>query len=100
MLELARLTIDDFAPRLRQTFRVALDAAALDLELLRATPLGAQPPAPDRRRPFSLIFRGPSAPLLPQRIYRLENASLGALEIFLVPIGPDAAGLCYEAIFS
>jgi hypothetical protein len=97
---LAALVWTDFAACLQQSFRVALDGASLELELVAADPLGAGDPAAGRRRPFSLIFRGPAVPLLPQRIYRLENRALGALEIFLVPIGPDAAGLRYEAIFT
>jgi hypothetical protein len=37
---------------------------------------------------------------MPQRIYRLQHEELGQLELFLVPIGPDADGMCYEAVFS
>jgi hypothetical protein len=97
---LAGLAWSDFAPCLAQSFRVALAGESLDLELVGAEPLGSGDPSPGRRRPFSLIFRGPPAPVLAQRIYRLENAELGALEIFLVPIGRDAAGLRYEAVFT
>jgi hypothetical protein len=97
---LADLTCAEFAACLAQRFRVALGGASLELELVGADLLGSEGAAAGRRRPFSLIFRGPTAPVLPQRIYRLESASLGTLEIFLVPIGPDAAGLRYEAIFT
>jgi hypothetical protein len=97
---LAALTRADFAACLQQGFRVALDGASLELELVGADPLGSGDAAPGRRRPFSLVFRGPAAPVLPQRIYRLENAALGALELFLVPIGRDTEGLRYEAIFT
>jgi hypothetical protein len=37
---------------------------------------------------------------LPQRIYRIEHATLGAFDLFLVPIGPDAQGLRYQAVFT
>jgi hypothetical protein len=97
---LAALALSDFSGCLQQRFRVAVGEASLDLQLVAADPLGGSEPAPGRRHPFSLIFLGPPAPLLPQRIYQLENDALGALEIFLVPIGPDGAGLRYEAIFS
>jgi uncharacterized protein DUF6916 len=33
------------------------------------------------------------------RIHRVEHEELGALDVFLVPIGPDQAGMCYEAVF-
>ena len=39
-------------------------------------------------------------PALPQRIYRLEHAELGGLDLFLVPIGRDASGITYEAVFT
>ena len=48
----------------------------------------------------SRVFRGPEAPILPQAIYSLELESLGRLEIFLVPVGPQAGGMGYEAVFS
>jgi hypothetical protein len=38
--------------------------------------------------------------VLPQQIYSLDHASMGRLSIFLVPIGADAGGTQYEAIFS
>jgi hypothetical protein len=55
-----------------------------------------------RAQPFSVYFRGPRNPLLPQQIYRLEHAEMGTLELFLVPIGPDpkGGGMNYEAVFN
>ena len=38
--------------------------------------------------------------VLPQRIYRLEHNGLGELDIFLVPIGKDADGVSYQAMFN
>ena len=52
------------------------------------------------RDPFSLAFRGPRTPVQPQRIYALEHARMGTLEIFLVPTGPDEDGMRYEAVFT
>jgi hypothetical protein len=54
----------------------------------------------ERRAPFSIVFRGPATPILPQRIYRLEHPAIGSFDLFLVPIGPDERGLRYEAIFT
>lgn len=53
-----------------------------------------------RKQPFSLYFRGPRQPVLPQQIYLLEHDRMGTLEIFLVPIGPDGQGMGYEAVFN
>lgn len=52
------------------------------------------------REAFSLLFLGPLQPILPQRIYRLSHDGLGELDIFLVPIGPQADGMGYEAVFT
>lgn len=97
---LEKLTHESFAAELGSEFRLPIAGrGSLLLTLAEATALGsARPGGP--RSPFSLVFRGPPAPVLPQRTYRLEHDRLGALEIFIVPIGPDALGMRYEAIFT
>ncbi len=60
----------------------------------------ALPPHRLRAEPFSLVLRGPRAPALPQAIYALTHPRLGKIELFLVPIGQDAQGLRYEALFN
>jgi len=98
---LDRLTSADFSALLQQTFRLSYhpQAAPLDLALVEVSEWG-EPPQPGGRRPFSLLFRGPREPLLPQRIYTLEHPQTGVLEIFLVPLGPDDTGQVYQAVFS
>lgn len=92
-------TLDDFAALLGERFDLQVDdAASLPVELVEAQPLGGA--AIDGRQPFSLLFNAPATPLLPQRIYRLAHARLPALDIFLVPVGADASGARYQAIFS
>jgi hypothetical protein len=71
---LAELTHETFASRIGERFAISEPAA---LEQANVG-VAAHDPA---RRPFSLVFRGPPRPLLPQRIYRLEHAALGPLEI-------------------
>jgi len=59
------------------------------------------------RAPFSVLFHGPLQPVGPQGIYRVEHAELGALELFIVPLGPDEptapgqapTAMRYEAVF-
>ncbi|HSS51114.1 MAG TPA: hypothetical protein VLX28_19405 [Thermoanaerobaculia bacterium] len=55
-----------------------------------------------RSEPFSAYFLGPRNPVLPQQIYRVTHDPLGALDLFLVPIGPDPklGGMLYEAVFN
>ena len=89
-------TVGTFSGHLGDSFRVhPEDSSTLDLELVSSTGLNE-----GSERPFSIVFRGPGDALLPQRIYRMEHAEIGAFEIFLVPIGPDEEGLRYEAIFN
>jgi len=102
---LDQFTLDTFSPLLGQTFSLIVDGAnMLPLELVEATDLqsSGRAPAADeaRRTPFSLVFRGPSTPVAPQRIYPLEHSAIGHIELFLVPIGPDGQGMRYEAIFT
>jgi hypothetical protein len=98
---LERLTKETFAEHLGSTFRLHYGAAQpLGVELTEARPLGAVSRGPIERAPFALLFRGPRQPVLPQQIYPLEHERLGTLEIFLVPVGPDAAGMQYEAVFT
>ncbi len=54
------------------------------------------------RQPFSLIFEGPTEPIFPQRIYRLEHPAMDdALELFLVPVGrSEKNGVRYQAVFT
>jgi hypothetical protein len=91
--------VDHFHERGGESFEVYADeGAVVALELVEVKPLG-ETPAPETRAPFSLVFRGPLEPALPQQTRILEHAELGALEILLVPIGPDDCGHRYEAIF-
>lgn len=87
-----------FARQVGQRFRIQTETLpATEVELVGVTRVDAPEP-----RPFALHFHGPLAPVLPQKIYRLEHDDLEAFELFLVPIGPDRDGkhLVYEAIFN
>lgn len=103
---LETLTLDSFAGLAGETFALSETGdRTLPLDLVEARSLASAGTAAEgsrrAREPFSLVFKGPAAPVLPQRIYRLEHARLGALELFLVPIGRDPGGsLLYEAIFT
>jgi len=94
--DLAILTAEDFRPHVGTRF--AVPAGPFEAELIEVDELDAAA-AGGPRAPFSLIFRGPLEPLLPQAIQRLEHDELGRLDVFLVPIGPDGPGMLYEAVF-
>jgi hypothetical protein len=55
---------------------------------------------PERRPPFSLIFRCADERVLPQHTYSLNHPALGEVSVFLVPIGKDAKGVSYQALFN
>ncbi len=103
-MTLDRLTVVDFAPLVGETFGLdAGEGGRLEVELASAKTFTEGAPAQDadgRRTPFSIHFRGPVDPLLPQQIYRVAHERLGALEIFLVPIGRDESATLYEAVFA
>jgi hypothetical protein len=101
---LDKLTVDDFKPAVGQRFTLDLDGTGeLELELVEAAtqdPDGKAAGDDGTRRPFHVHFRGPGEPILPQRIYAVKHDAVGALEIFIVPVGRDAEGTLYEAIFA
>ena len=101
-VELADLTLARLAPLVGSTFSVALAAPwNLRFELAEVAALSTQNSFTGAfRAPFRLIFHGPMRPVHPQATLPLEHPELGRVEIFLVPIGPDAQGMQYEAIFT
>ena len=100
---LQTVTVETFTPYVGDTFNVELDATTVfPLELASVVTLSERtaPYTSNPRSPFSLLFRGSHTPVLPQQIYHIVHQTLGALDIFLVPIGPDRQGMQYEAIFT
>jgi hypothetical protein len=96
---LENLTPASFEEHLGTRFRIhfggeaPLEAVLYEVKLHEAH-------AGPRPQPFSIYLRGPHGAVLPQRIYRMEHERMGAIEIFLVPIGPDGQGMRYEAVFN
>lgn len=97
------LTCENFSGRVGERFDAAEDDDGVALELVEAVQgdePGGRGPEGQERLQFSLVFRGPAAPGLAQGIHRLTHAELGELDLFLVPLGPDAEGMRYEAAFA
>lgn len=95
-------TQEAFSQCLGDVFRIALESGQhLSLELVEAAALPARGII-SPSQPFTLLFKSAESGFLPQGIYRLQHESMGALEIFLVPVGPDknGQGMCYESIFN
>jgi hypothetical protein len=96
---LETLTRETFERCTARRFRLRTEDGDLELELKHAADVGTRP-ASATRQAFSVTFDGPAEPILPQRIYTLENEELGELAIFLVPVASDEEGTQYEAVFT
>lgn len=52
------------------------------------------------REPFSLIFKGPADPQIPQGTYVLNHDKFDKLVLFLVPVSSGSSGIMYESLFN
>ena len=113
-MDLADLRAEDFIPQLNSVFQIHFTEAEqanglpplvelilLDVQIL-AERLTLSTTA---RTGFTLLFGGSlfgpnQRHYLPQHIYPLEHPTLGQLNIFLVPLGPQAGEMRYQAVFN
>ena len=89
----------DFSPLIDTAFALhgaAADAPRIDIVLFSAT---ENTRSPDLEQ-FSLLFRGPAETPVPQATYTMSHPELGEFPLFLVPVGRDARGMNYEALFN
>ena len=101
MRDLATVTCEEFEGCLGQSFKVAPDTdEALEIVLIEVKKLSVFDPEKDTRQAFSALFCGPPDRAFPQGIYRIENAVLGTIDVFLVHCGRDKRGLLYDATFA
>jgi hypothetical protein len=94
--DLATLRLDDFAPHRDAVFEMQSPAGVVPLKLVKVDPAGESGRAGGA---FSLLFTAPSGPWLPQAIYPVQHPTLGTMEVFLVPVGPESGGNGYQAVF-
>jgi hypothetical protein len=94
------MTLERLAGCLGQGFDVDLGTTSVAMTLSEARPLPQHSFAATMRQPFSLLFRSGSSIVLPQKIYRMTNATVGSIEIFIVPVARDREGIVYQAIFN
>jgi hypothetical protein len=98
MLQLNQVRPEDFEPLLGRALKVEVPGGAVTCELAQVRRL---PPHESRRHPpFAVILRGPPDRPFCQGIHPLLHPEHGRLEVFMVPVGPDGAGLCYEVTFN
>ena len=86
-----------FFENLESTFHLRLNGSeTLELQLVEVS----ESRKTRLQEMFSVVFRGRSGGVLPQKIYRLEHEKMGQLDLFLVPISQEGQEVCYEAVFN
>jgi hypothetical protein len=98
MLELDKVECEQFTPCLNQDFEIVFPDGTLPLKLTEARPLGVRPES--IREPFALTFVAGRPLRLPQGIYKMQNPTLGEMEIFLVQVAADQSSSTFEAVFN
>jgi hypothetical protein len=96
MTDLSELHGKTFADHLHSDFKVdAGSSGFLTLRLIEVK----EPSTPPNIELFSLIFKGPATPRLPQRTYIVEHEKIGTFDLFLTAIAGEEDGIDYEAVF-
>jgi hypothetical protein len=94
-----QLTIDLFKDKVGQVWTIdEPEAPLIELTLIEVEPLRNF--AKLQREPFSLLFTTTGNFVLPQRTYGLKHAALGAMELFMVPIGREGDVTTYQSLFN
>jgi hypothetical protein len=95
--DLSALTADDFDRLVGADFALADRPEHAALTLTAVSRSGRRS---ELREGFALLFTGAGQQVMAQDVYALRHPELGELAIFLVPVGADAEGVRYEAVFS
>ncbi|HEX5434665.1 MAG TPA: hypothetical protein VFY05_10540 [Candidatus Angelobacter sp.] len=96
MTDIQTLHGSSFSEHLHTIFSAPTgNGAPVSLELVEV----AEKETPPEVELFSLFFRGPAAPRLPQQIHTLRHKKMGTLEIFLTAVEGDQTSITYEAVF-
>ena len=88
---------DAFAEVLGSNFRIpAAEGKVLDLELIEVSELRRT----QFQESFHITFLLPAGYNAPQGLYDMSHETLGAMQLFLVPIGIEDGRLKLEAVFN
>jgi uncharacterized protein DUF6916 len=94
------LSIQNFAGAANQQFDISMGETAMSVTLIEVKPLQQQPYPGVMREPFSLLFKSASPIILPQKMYRIKNPTVGAVDVFLVPVAQEGGAIVYQAVFN
>lgn len=97
MAEIDRLTSADFEARRDRPVTLRAGGESMTLTIAEINPIGA---SPREGGAFSVVFSGPTEPVVDQAIHTLTFGADERADIFLVPLGPDGEGMLYEAVFT
>lgn len=90
-------TSEQFDQQKGSTFAVSFGPETIvEMELVEVT----QRKRDDRNNIFSLLFVAPPDTPVSQDLFPVEHPVLGAMEVFLVPVGADDQGINFEAVFN
>jgi hypothetical protein len=86
-----------FSENLNAVFQIRVAPDKLvEVKLVEVSELKKSP----QQERFSIVFKGPNDTLLPQHAYEMTLETAGTFNIFLVPVGMEADGFLYEAVFN
>lgn len=99
---LEKLEKSSFEPYVGEDFKVTAGELELSMKLMEVTAGSEASRIPEGRETFSVIFVAPGGEVLEQQIFEVSHPEMGEMGLFLVPLGPEAAGkgIRYEAIFT
>jgi len=90
------LSHQDFLENLQSEYLIKAETAPIKLTLVEVS---ERKYAPGHEQ-FSIVLRGSNDSALGQGVFQVEHATMGAFELFIVPISADQQGTYYEAIFN
>ena len=100
------LRIGDISRLVGDEFRLEHADGQKILQLAEAKALSGGDETPDNATrgrpggPFSLVFEGAASEAFQQGSHKIEHETLGAIDVFLVPVGQSGDKITYEAIFN
>ena len=93
------LIAEDFEALAGREIGLVAQGGTLNVELKEVRRLKS--PSPRSAPPFAVVLRERDAKRSwPQGVYRIDLDARGVADVFVVPIGPDGEGMCYEAVFN
>ena len=95
---LDQLRREDFEPLLETELPLQIGTTPTTARLVEVRTLDS--PSPRAQAPFALTFVVPDGVEPGQGVHCLTHPTLGAVELFMVPIGRVPGGVRYEAIFN